>query len=45
VLAIHILSICALMVWLPFGKIFHSVTALIVRFRTGAAFIRRGVRA
>jgi len=45
VLAVHILSICALMVWLPFGKIFHSVTALMVRFRTGAAFIRRGVRA
>jgi nitrate reductase gamma subunit len=45
VLAIHILSICALMIWLPFGKIFHAVTALIVRFRTGVAFIRRGVRA
>jgi nitrate reductase gamma subunit len=44
-LAIHILSICALMIWLPFGKIFHSVTALIVRYRTGAAFNRRGVQA
>lgn len=44
-LAIHLLSIELLMVWIPFGKIFHMVTGLIVRYRTGAAFIRRGVRA
>jgi nitrate reductase gamma subunit len=44
-LAIHIISIELLMIWIPFGKIFHMVTALIVRYRTGAAFIRRGVRA
>ncbi|MET0983791.1 MAG: nitrate reductase [Steroidobacteraceae bacterium] len=44
-LAAHIISIELLMVWLPFGKIFHAVTSLIVRYRTGAAFIRRGVRA
>lgn len=44
-LAIHLLSIELLMIWIPFGKIFHMVTGLIVRFRTGAAFIRRGVRA
>ena len=44
-LAIHLLSIELLMVWVPFGKIFHVVTSLIVRYRTGAAFIRRGVRA
>ena len=44
-LAIHILSVELLMVWIPFGKIFHVVTSLIVRFRTGAAFSRRGVRA
>jgi hypothetical protein len=44
-LAIHILSIEALMIWLPFGKIHHCVTGLITRFRLGAAFIRRGVRA
>ena len=31
--------------WMPFGKIFHVVTSLIVRVRTGAAFSRRGVRA
>ncbi len=41
----HILSVELLMVWMPFGKIFHVVTSLIVRFRTGAAFSRRGVRA
>jgi len=44
-LGIHLLSIEALMVWLPFSKIFHVVTALMTRFRIGAAFIRRGVRA
>jgi hypothetical protein len=44
-LAVHLLSVEALMIWLPFGKIFHVVTALITRFRLGAAFIRRGVRA
>ena len=44
-LAIHILSVELLMVWIPFGKIFHMVTSMIVRYRTGAAFIRRGVRA
>ena len=45
ILAIHILSVELLMVWMPFGKIFHVITSLIVRFRTGAAFSRRGVRA
>jgi hypothetical protein len=45
VLAIHLLSVEALMVWLPFGKIFHFVTGLLTRFRLGAALIRRGVRA
>jgi len=44
-LAIHILSVELLMIWMPFGKIFHVVTSLMVRFRTGAAFSRRGVRA
>jgi nitrate reductase gamma subunit len=44
-LAVHLLSVETLMVWLPFGKIFHVVTALVTRFRLGAAFIRRGVRA
>jgi nitrate reductase gamma subunit len=44
-LASHLISIELLMIWIPFGKIFHMVTSLIVRYRTGAAFIRRGVRA
>lgn len=43
-LAIHILSIEALMIWLPFGKIHHCITGLPARFRLGAAFSRRGVR-
>ncbi|HEY6925222.1 MAG TPA: hypothetical protein VI653_17235 [Steroidobacteraceae bacterium] len=45
VLATHLLSVEALMVWLPFGKIFHACTGLVTRFRTGVAFVRRGVRA
>ncbi|HTV50528.1 MAG TPA: hypothetical protein VME21_05030 [Steroidobacteraceae bacterium] len=45
VLAIHLLSVEALMIWLPFGKIFHFVTGLITRFRLGAEMMRRGVRA
>jgi ferredoxin len=32
ILAIHILSVELLMVWMPFGKIFHVITSLIVRF-------------
>jgi nitrate reductase gamma subunit len=44
-LAVHLISIELLMIWIPFGKIFHMVTGLIVRYRTGASFIRRGVRA
>ncbi len=44
-IALHILSVEVLMVWLPFGKIFHCVTGLPLRFQIGAAFARRGVRA
>jgi hypothetical protein len=45
VLSVHLLSVEALMIWLPFGKIYHCVTGLLTRFRLGASFIRRGVRA
>jgi len=45
VLAVHLLSVEALMIWLPFGKIYHCVTGLLARFRLGATLIRRGVRA
>ena len=44
-LALHILSVEALMVWLPFGKIFHCISSLLLRFQTGAQYARRGVRA
>ena len=44
-IGLHILSVEALMVWLPFGKIFHCVTGLPLRFQIGAAFARRGVKA
>jgi nitrate reductase gamma subunit len=44
-IGLHILSVEALMVWLPFGKIFHCVTGLPLRFQIGAAYARRGVKA
>jgi nitrate reductase gamma subunit len=44
-IALHILSVEALMVWLPFGKIFHCITGLPLRFQTGSSFARRGVKA
>jgi nitrate reductase gamma subunit len=44
-IALHILSVEALMVWLPFGKIFHCVTGLPLRFQIGATLARRGVKA
>jgi hypothetical protein len=44
-IAWHILSVEALMVWLPLGKIFHCVSGLPLRFQIGATLARRGVRA
>jgi hypothetical protein len=44
-IALHILSVEALMVWLPFGKIYHCVTGLPLRFQIGATLARRGVKA
>jgi hypothetical protein len=44
-IGLHILSVEALMVWLPFSKIYHCVTGLPLRFQIGAAYARRGVKA
>jgi nitrate reductase gamma subunit len=44
-IGLHILSVEALMVWLPLGKIFHCVTGLPLRFQIGATYARRGVKA
>jgi nitrate reductase gamma subunit len=41
-LAIHILSICLLLIWMPFGKLFHTVMIFVSRGTTGALFARKG---
>jgi nitrate reductase gamma subunit len=45
VLALHILSICLLLIWFPFGKLMHALFIWPARYKVGAAFARRGVRA
>ncbi|ARE38820.1 hypothetical protein RGUI_0679 [Rhodovulum sp. P5] len=42
-LALHILSVAAMLIWLPFGKLFHSVLVWITRGQTGIFYRRRGV--
>lgn len=42
VLAIHILSVEALMIWFPFGKLMHMFTMFAVRGVTGVLFARKG---
>lgn len=41
-LAIHILSVEVLFIWLPFGKLMHTITVFLSRGATGAAFARKG---
>jgi nitrate reductase gamma subunit len=43
-LAVHILSAELLLLWLPFGKLFHAVTFLPARAMTGATYGQRGLR-
>lgn len=43
-LALHILSVAALLIWFPFGKLFHAVLVWITRGQTGAFYRRRGVK-
>ncbi|MFZ0423401.1 MAG: hypothetical protein WAL80_11035 [Xanthobacteraceae bacterium] len=42
VLAVHILSVEALMIWFPFGKLMHLFTMFAVRGVTGVLFVRKG---
>jgi nitrate reductase gamma subunit len=42
-LALHILSVAAMLIWFPFGKLFHGVLVWVTRGRTGAFYGRRGV--
>ena len=44
-LAIHLLSVEALFVWFPFGKLMHTGFMFLSRFQAGATFGRRGVKA
>jgi nitrate reductase gamma subunit len=41
-LAIHILSVEALMIWFPFGKLMHLFTMMALRGVTGMLFTRKG---
>lgn len=44
-LAIHLLSVEAMFVWFPFGKLMHTALVLPSRFQAGAYYGRRGVKA
>ena len=44
-LAMHLLSIEAMFVWFPFGKLMHTAMTLPSRFQAGTSFGRRGVKA
>jgi nitrate reductase gamma subunit len=41
-LALHILSVCALLIWLPFGKLMHTFTFILSRGTTAVRLKRRG---
>jgi nitrate reductase gamma subunit len=43
-LALHILSFEAFLVWFPFGKLMHSIIVFGSRYTTGVTFSRRGAR-
>ena len=44
-LGLHILSVDAMFVWFPFGKLMHAALIWPARFQAGATFGRRGVKA
>ena len=41
-LAVHLLSLEAMLIWFPFGKLSHAVLVFVSRYRTGADFTRKG---
>ena len=43
-LAIHILTICAFLIWFPFGKLMHAFLFVFSRGATGIRFGRRGAQ-
>jgi len=44
-LGIHVLSICALLIWFPFGKLMHLFLTFPARFQAGVLLRRKGVEA
>jgi nitrate reductase gamma subunit len=42
-LALHILSVAALLIWFPFGKLMHAVLVFFTRSKTSIFHARRGV--
>jgi nitrate reductase gamma subunit len=44
-LAIHLLSIEALFIWFPFGKLMHTALTFPSRYQAGTSFGRKGVKA
>ena len=44
-LAIHFLSVEALFVWFPFGKLMHTALTFPSRFEAGSSYGRKGVKA
>ena len=44
-LAVHILTVEAMLIWFPFGKLFHAFLWVPSRAQLGAAMQRRGVKA
>ena len=43
-LALHILSVAALLIWLPFGKLMHAFLVFVTRSQTGAHLSHRGAQ-
>lgn len=44
-LAIHLLSVEAMFVWFPFGKLMHTALTFPSRFQAGSSYGRKGVQA
>ncbi len=44
-LALHILNVCLLMIWIPFGKLMHMFLLFPGRYQMGEKFEYRGVKA
>ena len=42
-LALHVLSICLLLIWFPFGKLMHAFIVFASRHKTGVEMARKGV--